>query len=76
MNQLPTLAQLAALRAADGRERGNVCPIVGRRGVMPRGAAQTALLQALYRRGWADRNGGIPVITDAGRAIVRLTPTA
>ena len=47
------------------RERGTLCPLVG-----VHAAAASALLGALYRRGWAAENGGVPIITPAGRSVV------
>jgi hypothetical protein len=61
----PSKAQHRALRNASERPRGNICPVFG-----VHAAAEDMLLQALYRRGWADPNGCVPVITDAGRAAI------
>ena len=67
----PSPAQAAALKKAALRPRGTLCPVIGARGFKVNAAAETALLESLYRRGWAENpNGCRPVITDAGRAAI------
>ena len=65
-----TEAQWSALRVAVDRPLGTICPVIGARGRRIHNAAEAAVLGALYRRGLADQNGGIPIVTDLGRAIV------
>jgi hypothetical protein len=59
-----------ALEAASKRERGQLCPVIGKSGRVG-GGAESTLLKALTDRGLVDWFGpGIPIINDAGRAAV------
>lgn len=60
-----TPAQERALQRAASRPNGCICPVVGRMGP----AAETALIAALRRKGWATDDAA-PRITDAGRAAI------
>ena len=57
---------MKCLRRAAKRERGNVCPIIDVRAI---GAAQSAIVDALVRRGLVDETGA-PRITAKGRLLV------
>lgn len=70
----PTPAQLATLRAAAERPRGTLCPCIGARGQRVYAGAEAPLLQSIYRRGWGEPNGCVPIITGAGRAIAKAAP--
>lgn len=61
MSDRPTPAMHRALKAAAARPRGTVCPIPG-----VHAAAETALLDAMLRRGLIEYDGQIPYISQAG----------
>jgi hypothetical protein len=58
-----------ALCIAAQRPRKTLCPVLTARGRI-NAAAETAMLDALYRRGLIEYNGPIPVVSNAGMAVV------
>ena len=66
-----TAAMTNALWVAAQRERGTLCPVIGRHGSKVNAAAEQAMLEALDRRGFIAWDGephySIPRISEAGR---------